>query len=731
MRRRLAIAAGLAALLSLPILALATARALQALPADLGQLPAATRNTFFDRHGQRLTVTYQNRWNLHDRVELHRVPALLQSAVLLSEDKRFPAHGGVDWLARASAVLQNLRAGRAVRGASTISEQVVRMLHPRPRTLWSRWLEGFEARRLEQRFSKPEILEFYLNQVPYGARRRGIVQAADYYFDRDLSTLNEKEMLALAVLVRAPRWLDPRRHRPALERAIGRLAQRAAASGRLAIDPAGIHRQPLQTASGTLTHNLSHFVAFARAQPETPLQGRVDTSIDAELQQKVQAVLDTRLDRLAASNAGNGAALVVDHHSNTIVSWAVGHAGRPGKAYGDINAVTVRRQPGSALKPLLYAQALSRGWSAATLLDDAPLEQRVGTGMHTYHNYSRAHYGPVSLREALGNSLNIPAVRAIQYIGAERFLYFLHNLGFTSLAGHPNVYGDGLALGNGEVSLYELVQAYTALARMGDFKPLSYLQTRQHTPRQDPQGGNGTARGRRVLSEDVASLVADILADPGAREKEFGRDSILNFPHQTAVKTGTSSDYRDAWALGFNDRFSAGVWIGNLDYSAMHEVTGSTGPAPVLRAIFNEVNRHRRVRPLYFSNKLVKRRICADSAAPASGNCRARDEWFLPGAPLTPPAADTAIRLRKPSPGLMLAMDPRIPDHLEYFEFALSPSSRIKKVNWFINDRLVASTTDHRYAWPLQRGSFRARAEVLTTDNELPLQTAVVTYHVQ
>ncbi|HEY3515677.1 MAG TPA: biosynthetic peptidoglycan transglycosylase, partial [Gammaproteobacteria bacterium] len=161
-----------------------------------------------DRRGEPLNATFTNGWNLYDAVPLHDIPPFLRTAFVIAEDKRFFEHHGPDWRARLSAAWTNVQSGRAVRGASTISEQVVRMLHPRPRSVWSRWLEGFEARELEQRFTKNEILAFYLNQVPYAANRRGVRQAASYYFDRDLATLSKKEMLALAVLVRAPTRFD-------------------------------------------------------------------------------------------------------------------------------------------------------------------------------------------------------------------------------------------------------------------------------------------------------------------------------------------------------------------------------------------------------------------------------------------------------------------------------------------------------------------------------------------
>jgi len=179
---------------------------------------------YLDRNGERLNVTLQNQWNYHDYQPLHEMPPLLLKAFVHAEDKRFFEHSGVDWRARFHAVSQNLQAGRVVRGASTISEQVVRLLHPRPRTFWSRWLEGWEAGALERRFSKAEILEFYLNQVPYARQRRGVVQASHYYFDRTLNTLNSKELLALAVLVRAPGRLDPINNRDGVNEPIVRLA---------------------------------------------------------------------------------------------------------------------------------------------------------------------------------------------------------------------------------------------------------------------------------------------------------------------------------------------------------------------------------------------------------------------------------------------------------------------------------------------------------------------------
>ena len=338
-----------------------------------------------------------------------------------------------------------------------------------------------------------------------------------------------------------------------------------------------------------------------------------------------------------------------------------------------IDTVTTPRQPGSTLKPLLYALALEHGWTAATLVEDGPLEQPIGVGLHTYRNYSGQHYGPLRVREALGNSLNVPTVRTIDFVGVEAFLEHLHRLGFQSLSQSADYYGNGLALGNGEVTLFELVQAYATLARQGVFAPLRVV----------PQEGSSPALGRRVYSAQVSTLIADILADPEARRFEFRRANLLRFPVETAVKTGTSSDYRDAWAVGFSHHYTAGVWLGNLQQRPMQDVTGSLGPALVLRALFADLHRDLDTRPLARSAQLTLVTICRSTGQRAGSQCPTVREWFIPGTepepvcPLHQPAAAAApvpgsptpveLRLVRPTPGLQLAMDPRIPDALEAF----------------------------------------------------------------
>ena len=727
---RLLALAAIAGVTGAAALAIATVSSVEPVPETLDVAAGAVPVRFTDRDGVPLNAAYDTGWNVHDRLALHEVPPFLRQAFIHAEDKRFYSHGGPDWLARLSALATNLRHLDAIRGASTITEQVVRMLNPRPRTVWSRWLEGFEAARLERRFGKDGILTFYLNQVPYASNRRGVRQAAELYFARDLSTLSDREMLALAVLVRSPSRLDLRRGEAASDAAIGRLADLLLARG--ALSPAR-HRAVLEHAveleASSLAAAAPHFLDFARARlGHAPAGPTVVTTLDARLQARVQDLLDTRMAALADSGVSHGAVLVAENGTGAVLAWAVAGGGGEDGPETHINPITTPRQPGSALKPFLYALALEQGASLADVVVDAPLTEDVGSGLHRYRNYSERHYGPVTLRDALANSLNIPALKLLHGIGADIYLAKLRSLGFTSLVAHPEVYGDGLALGNGAVTLYELVQAYVALANAGRAIPLRVLRDDAAHVLASPDG--------TVVSPETASLVADALSDADARAAEFGRDSVLNLPVQTAVKTGTSSDYRDAWSVGFDSRYTVGIWMGNLDQTPTEGITGSIGPALLLRSVFANLNRDGRTAPLYLSPKLASREVCVPSPGRPAGGCLTRREWFDPAHDPVPAArvdaarADTAgaagrtptarppIRFRQPTAGLELAWDPRLPPDAQAFRFALEGVEPGDRVVWSIDDTTV-TTADGAYVWPLTRGPHRVSAEVTRADTQI------------
>lgn len=655
----------------------------------------------FDRNGTPLSFHYHARWNRGDVLKLYQFPPLLVQAMLQSEDKRFYTHRGIDWRARLVALFTNITHGERVRGASSITEQVVRMLHPRPRSLWAKWVEGFEAMRLESAVSKEALLEFYLNQVPYASGRRGVVQGARFYFGRDPDTLSAKEMLALVVLVRAPSSYDLHTHPERMEGAIDRLAVQWLDGDALA----QVRREKLLLGLPDRPVDASHFLRYVRMQPRYGTLTSLTTTLDAALQQQVQHILSQRIAQLKGKKVKHASAIVLDHTTGEVLAWA--NAGED----SDIDGVTTRRQPGSAMKPFLYAQALSKGWSAATVIEDAPLREAIGTGLHRFRNYSQTYHGLVTVREALGNSLNIPALYAIRFVTPAAYLSTLHALGFASLDATADIYDEGLALGVGEVTPLELAAAYAALARGGEYRAPHYL-LRQDMP--EP--------ARRVFSPEVAGIIGHILSDPWARTIEFGRSSILNLPVQTAVKTGTSTDYRDAWAAGYNYRYAVVVWMGNFDGSATDGITGSTGPALALRSIFAELTRDAQTKPLPLPRSLETHAVCADAASIPP--CSLREEYFVAGTypPMRVAAATNAqhrrggVELVQPTDKLRLAYDPRIPADKQIFRFQMRGVPAGMRVRWVLNDQLLAEDEADYYDWPLTRGTYRLAVTLIGED---------------
>ncbi|HEU5047173.1 MAG TPA: transglycosylase domain-containing protein [Rickettsiales bacterium] len=711
MRRAFAIAS---VCLLVPAVMLAVATWMAVKPLDAGALNDFSAQTHFDvvdRSGAPLAVSYRNALNDSSILPLYSVPSLLQQAFIAAEDKRFFSHHGVDWLARLAAVRQDIKALHGVRGASTITEQVVRILHPRPRTLWSRWVEGFEAMSLERHAAKAQILEFYLNQVPYAANRRGIVQAARYYFNREVATLTPKEMLALAVLPRAPSAYDLYAHPGKITPALLRLAT-------------AMHLPEEETASGAfalgkpaLPVSADHFVSYIR-QNVAASPGKLTTTLDAHIQQQAQQTLDALLRGMKRKQAHNAAAMIVDHETGEILAWVTA-----GDSQQAIDAVLTPRQPGSSMKPLLYALALDSGWTAATIIPDEPITQEINDGMHRFRNYSHTYYGKVTLREALGNSLNIPAIHTIDHVGVARYLATLHRLGMESLTQPADFYDEGLALGDGEVTLFEMMQAYAALAHRGVFRPLTALLD---SPYARPN--------ERIYSEEAASLIGNILSDPWAKRLEFGTGSMLNLPVQTAAKTGTSTDYHDAWAMGYNSHYVVGIWMGNLDGKPMDGVTGSSGPAIALRSIFAALTERIPTAPLYLSPRLVKHDICTQ-AHDGSRGCFMHSEYFIAGTEPTAaaPIVSTAPHpaLVRPVDGLYLAYDPRVPANKQAFEFVAQGISPGQQAGWKLNGKTVAVTDNGHYLWPLQRGDYQLVLEVAESGGGQMQPVDTVSFHVK
>ena len=603
------------------------------LPADLLR-PPATGVVLLDRAGIPLRSTRAADGSLRRWVTLAELDPDLLAAFLAVEDRRFFRHPGVDPRALARAALADLRARRIVAGGSTITMQLARLLRPSARTWGGKAMQVLWALRLERRLSKQAILEQYLNRVPLGQGAVGVEAGAGLYFGAHAGELSLGQAALLAGLAQAPSSDNPLV-------APGRArARRAAALARLVRDgfatPATAARargEPLVVPGGFRALLAPHFTTLVagwqeRAAPAGPAPGVVRTSLDWPLQRELEAEVRHTVETLADRGASQAAAVVLDNATGEVLAW-VGSPDFWADTAGQVDMVISPRQPGSALKPVLYALAFDRGATPASILPDIARVYQTSTGPYRPRNYDRRFHGPVRAREALASSYNLPAVHLADRLGAGSLLHLLREAGFASLSRSAEYYGLGLALGNGDVTLLELANGYRALGSGGVWRPWRW---RAASPGESPEPG------RRIASARSAALVLDILDDPVARIPGFGVETPLDFPFPVAAKTGTSRHFTDNWAVGVTGGFTVAVWVGNFSGRPMDGVSGVSGAGPLLhRAVLATAARHPPGSlPTPDAAGAVPVTICRLSGLRATRRCPAAVEWFAPG---TAPAA--------------------------------------------------------------------------------------------
>jgi len=546
-------------------------------PLDVRDFGGANALAFEDRTGLPLGVVLARDSEHAVRVPLERVAPLFVRAIVATEDARFAEHHGIDVLALARAAGEALRAGRIVSGGSTITMQLARLRYGLAHTVPGKFAELALALRIERAMSKREILAAYVNELPMGGNLAGVEAGARTYFGAPASDLDLAQAALLAALPNDPVRLDPYAHRGALEARRRAVLARMAATG--AISSAEAARASAETVaiaprgSGVLA--AAHLL-FRLAGSAAPQATRIRTTLDRDLQLFVENQTREIAGTLSERNARDAAAIVIDNHDGAILAYAgsADYFARAGAGKND--GVTALRQPGSTLKPLLYELAFERRCvRPTTILADVPTSYAL-PGLRTFAptDYSNRFAGPVRARIALADSLNVPAVGVLGKVGVGAFLDRLRALGFVHLTGDAARYGLGLALGDGEVSLEELATAYATIARGG--RP-----PRIHAV----LGGTAGTSNARIGSAADWALVTDMLADAHARARAFGVASLLRTPFPSAVKTGTSSDFRDTWTAGFTRDYTVAVWVGNFDGRPMRRVSGVTGAAPLWHRI--------------------------------------------------------------------------------------------------------------------------------------------------
>ncbi|WP_420996962.1 penicillin-binding protein 1C [Cupriavidus sp. 30B13] len=660
-----------------------------------------------DRHGAPLSrVRDDFSARRGDWVTLAEISPAVRTAIVLSEDRRFYAHSGVDWQGVAAAAWANLWNTRT-RGASTLTMQLAGLLDDDlrraggGRSVGQKMTQAVRAAALERGWSKDQILEAYLNLVPLRGELVGLSALSQALFGKYPGGLDAREAALAVALVRAPNARAPQ----VAQRACGILREQGLPKSCEGLDGfaqltllrggagAGVAGGAQATAPGPdlAPHLARLLVAQARARLRTAnaanaaaaMPASITSTLDAGLQRVAADSLGRHLRELAGRNVEDGAVVVLDNASGDVLAY-VGSSGALSGA-AQVDHAAAPRQAGSTLKPFLYEQALeARRLTPASLLDDRPVNLPTGGagGLYVPQNYDHRYAGWVSMRAALASSLNVPAVRTLVMVTPHRFHRRLTALGLP-LPQAGDYYGYSLALGSADVPLLALANAYRAFANGGSYAPVRM------------RADAAAAPARAVMAPAASYLIADVLSDRHARARTFGLDSPLTTRFWTAVKTGTSKDMRDNWCIGWSQRYTVGVWVGNASGASMHEVSGVSGAAPVWHDVMEAL--HGTVPSAAPAMPPGVERVALRFAGDLEP---AREEVFLAGtamrvvdvagaAPARTAAQDGVPAIGSPADGTVFALDPDIPPAAQrvWFHAEGVGGQAARRVRWRIDGK--------------------------------------------
>ncbi|MBB5019986.1 penicillin-binding protein 1C [Chitinivorax tropicus] len=630
-----------------------------------------------DRRG---AILASKRINPHVRrlewVSLPDISPELKKAVILSEDRRFLEHSGIDWQALAGAAKEQAEGGN--RGASTLTMQLAGLLDedlkagPDGRSLLQKLGQIRAAKALEADWSKDQILEGYLNLAPFRGEAIGVAAASTLLFGKMPAGLNQGESIILAVLLRGPNASADTISRRACELANAMQARVGCAYLQ------GLASQALSLAN---KNRLAINDAPEVAQRLLDQAGRsVKSTLDADLQRAVREILHRQLADLQRQNTHNAAGLVIDNRSGQVLAYVSENLDR-----SQVDGVQAKRQAGSTLKPFLYQMAFAqRLLTPASLLDDSPVNIDTAGGLYMPQNYDKSFRGTVSVRTSLAGSLNLPAIRTLLLVGIEPFYKHLNALGLD-LPQSADFYGFSLALGSADVSLWQLTNAYRTLANQGQAS----------TPTLIP--GN-RPRGVQVSDGAASWLVGDILSDRGARASSFGLENPLATRVWSAVKTGTSKDMRDNWCIGFTSRYTIGVWVGNFSGEPMWNVSGVSGAAPAWREVVHRLHANQPSQPVAPPKGIVRQMVKFTPAVEPP-----RREVFLAGTETAVIEQTSTVGnpILYPTDGEIIALDPDIPVNRQRVRFEADTTGQ-----WLLNGKPLGQPASAIWWQPLP-GQYR------------------------
>jgi penicillin-binding protein 1C len=691
------------------------------IPNDLQKSPSGTL-TLLDCRGREIAELASPEARAQFPVGLEQMGPWLPRITVALEDRRFYQHSGVDWRASLAASARNLRSRQIVSGASTITQQLVKLANRRNRRSWrSKLYEAIVAWKLERRWSKQRILSEYLNRSSYGNRRLGPAAAARAYFGKSARDVTLSEAIFLAGLPQAPTRFNPWRHPEEANRKYTRSLARLADLGVITRDRQALLGAPPKIMRNDPPRFAPHFVdAVVTENPA--LRGTVRTTLDLDLQATVERLVRSHLSALNRQDITQAAVVVVENATGAIRAMV----GSENYSVSQINGATLPRSCGSTLKPFVYLNAIDkRVFTAASLLPDTQDAIRNEYADYDPQNYNHHYFGPVRLREALGCSLNVPAVFVLSQLGARPTFYQLQKWGFNFPQGLDE-YGAGFVLGNAETRLVDLAAAYAGLARGGTAMRAKLLAS-EHQPL------------TRIAATEATAIITDILCDNDARQKSFGLHSPLDLEQRVAAKTGTSSGFRDTWTVGFDKEHTVAVWAGNFNGRPMRDTFAIRAASPLWAAIMRELLRqdHPLDSPAH-DEKLLRAEICrATGLLPSRFSTATMNELFLAGTEPRESSAgyfandgklmlpdayarwcasrDNAIgahvrsdfRITSPALNARYQIDSVLPPSQQMLELTAACAS---DVQWFVNGARVTPERDGRFFWQLAAGEWNVRA---------------------
>lgn len=617
-------------------------------PSRLKSTNLSKSTQIYDRNNVLLYTIYAEK--NQSFVPLNHIPDSLQKATIAIEDKEFYRHGPIDFRGISRAFYSTFFA-RQLQGGSTLTQQLVKnSLLTQDRTIQRKLKEVILSFATELIYSKKQILEMYLNQVPYGGTSYGVQAAALTYFGKPVNDLTLAQSAFLAGLPEAPSTLSPFGTRPELgkRRQIEVLRKMREQNY---ITPtqekqAGEEKLVFQKISNAI--KAPHFVLYVKELLSQKYGSkmvetgglRVKTSLDLALQEMAQAKVASEVAALKQNNVGNGAALITNPATGEILAM-VGSKNYFDEKQGNTNITLAQLQPGSSIKPINYAVGLMKGYTAATPFIDQAM-CFGGTPPYCPRNYDNRFRGAVQMRYALGNSLNIPAVEMLKLNGVNAMIATASAMGINSFT-DPTRYGLSLTLGGGEVTMLEMATAFGVFANSGyriDLHPVLKVTDSNNRVLEEYNPPPSPIFGKRVLPQGVAFIISNILMDNSARTETFGPSSALKINNQpVAVKTGTTNDYRDNWTIGYTlgPPYVVVTWVGNNDHTPMNGVvSGVTGAAPIWHTIMANLLKNKQAQVPKQPSDVIRKAICMPSGLipPPDGTpdrCPVRLEYFIKG----------------------------------------------------------------------------------------------------